>query len=220
MRRQRRSIVPGDADLQPGRQRPAVGTSLTAVDATTPNKARSVGPGCLSAQPWCLPKGVGRSCAMVLLGNSHDRQIRVSSVVVGAASAGTWGQVSIGTFRWVRGTWGGAVDGDRAVQTDQRHARNVRDPSRVLEQGPDRQRTPGWCSGGVSSIAGASWGDGLSISLLAAQGNPSFHALLHGPSRSRLDCLGLGPCRRERPHWPRAAALPRLAREVVSVKAA
>ena len=36
------------------------------------------------------------------------------------------------------------------------HARNVRDPSRVLEQGPDRQRTPGWCSGGVSSISGAS----------------------------------------------------------------
>jgi hypothetical protein len=26
----------------------------------------------------------------------------------------------------------------------------------VLEQGPDRQRTPGWCSGGVSSICGAS----------------------------------------------------------------
>ena len=36
------------------------------------------------------------------------------------------------------------------------HARNVRDPSRVLEQGPDRQRAPGWCSGGVSSIRGAS----------------------------------------------------------------
>jgi hypothetical protein len=36
------------------------------------------------------------------------------------------------------------------------HARNVRDPSRVLEQGPDRQRAPDWCSGGVSSIDGAS----------------------------------------------------------------
>jgi len=45
----------------------------------------------------------------------------VSSVVVGAAGAGTWGQVSIGTFRWVRGTWdwaengpvvNGAMDGD------------------------------------------------------------------------------------------------------------
>jgi len=41
---------------------------------------------------------------MGLLGNSRDRQIRVSLVVVGAAGAGTWGQVSIGTFRWVRGT--------------------------------------------------------------------------------------------------------------------
>ena len=34
------------------------------------NKARSVGPGRLSAQPWCRPKGVGRSCAKGLLGNS------------------------------------------------------------------------------------------------------------------------------------------------------
>jgi len=48
---------------------------------------------------------------MGLLGNSRDRQIRVSLVVVGAAGAGTWGQVSSGTFRWVRGTSGGAVDG-------------------------------------------------------------------------------------------------------------
>ena len=28
------------------------------------NKARSVGPGLLSAQPWCRPKGGGRSCAV------------------------------------------------------------------------------------------------------------------------------------------------------------
>jgi hypothetical protein len=69
------------------------------------NKARSLGPGLLSAQPWCRPEGVGRSCASFLLGNRRDRcQIRVFSVVVGAAGAGTWGQGSIGTFRWVRGT--------------------------------------------------------------------------------------------------------------------
>ncbi len=37
-----------------------------------------------------------------------------------------------------------------------RHARNIRDPLRVLEQGPDRQRAPCCCSGGVSSIGGAS----------------------------------------------------------------
>ena len=29
------------------------------------NKARSVGPGRLPTQPWSLPKGVGRSCAVV-----------------------------------------------------------------------------------------------------------------------------------------------------------
>jgi hypothetical protein len=28
------------------------------------NKARSVGPGPLPAQPWCRPTGVGRSCAV------------------------------------------------------------------------------------------------------------------------------------------------------------
>jgi len=38
-------------------------------------------------------------------GESRDRfQIRVYLVVGGAAGAGTWGQASIGTFRWVRGT--------------------------------------------------------------------------------------------------------------------
>ena len=35
-------------------------------------------------------------------------------------------------------------------------AGDIRDPLRVLEQGPDRQRAPIWCSGGVSSISGAS----------------------------------------------------------------
>ncbi len=32
------------------------------------------------------------------------------------------------------------------------HAREASDPLRVLEQGPDRQRTPGGCSGGVCSM--------------------------------------------------------------------
>jgi hypothetical protein len=44
------------------------------------------------------------------------------------------------------------------------HAGETRDPSRVLEQGPDRQRTPRRCSGGVSSIV---W------SLPDAMGSPS-----------------------------------------------
>ena len=59
--------------------------------ASRDNKARRIGPGRLSAQPWCRPKGVGRSCALALLGNSRDRQIQVSSVVIGATGAGTWG---------------------------------------------------------------------------------------------------------------------------------
>ncbi len=55
---------------------------------------------------------------------SVDRfQIRWFSVVGGAAGAGTWGQVSSGTFRWVRGTWGGAMDGD--VATRQERQRSV-----------------------------------------------------------------------------------------------
>ena len=54
-----------------------------------------------------------------------------------------------------RSVWSGAP---QAVQwtAKLRHARNISDPSRVLEQGPDRQRAPGCCSGGVSSINGAS----------------------------------------------------------------
>jgi hypothetical protein len=41
----------------------------------------------------------------------------------GAAGAGTWGQVSSGTFRWVRGTWGGAVNGVCPLQEMTRQER-------------------------------------------------------------------------------------------------
>jgi hypothetical protein len=68
------------------------------------NKARSVGPGHLPAQPWCLPKGVGRGCASLVLVHSLIFSIREFSVVGGAAGAGTWGQVSRVRFRRVRGT--------------------------------------------------------------------------------------------------------------------
>ncbi len=43
-------------------------TSL--VHGSENNKARSVSPGRLPAQPWCLPKGDGRSCASLVLDNS------------------------------------------------------------------------------------------------------------------------------------------------------
>jgi|LakMenE18May11ns_1017448.scaffolds.fasta_scaffold9957467_13 hypothetical protein len=77
----------------------------------------------MSAQPWCLPEGVGRRCAWFVLGNSLDRQIRWYSVVGGAAGAGTWGQVSIGTFRWLRGTSDDAVDGVNLLQEKTRQER-------------------------------------------------------------------------------------------------
>jgi hypothetical protein len=49
-----------------------------------------------------------------------------------------------------------AMQWTACVSSRKSHARNIRDPSRVLEQGPDRQRAPDvWC-GGVSSINGAS----------------------------------------------------------------
>ena len=38
------------------------------------------------------------------------------------------------------------------TQTVVSHAREVSDPMRVLEQGPDRQRAPGCCLGGLSSM--------------------------------------------------------------------
>ncbi len=72
----------------------------------------------------------------------------------GSAGAGTWGQVSIGTFLWVRGTSAGAVDGVCPLQEMTRQEHHIW--SGMLEQGPDRQRAPDCCSGGVSSINGAS----------------------------------------------------------------
>jgi hypothetical protein len=74
-----------------------------------------------------FPRGCGRSCARFWLDQKRDHGITGSSVVGGAAGAGTWGQVSIGTFLWVRGTLcdarknkvddevGDAVDGVRAA---------------------------------------------------------------------------------------------------------
>ena len=111
---------------------------------TPQKKPGAWAPGVCLLSRGAAPRGSG------VAARSVDRQIRMSSVVVGAAGAGTWGQVSIGTFHWVRGTSGGAMDGDSATRQE-RHIW-----SEMLEQGPDRQRTPVWCSGGVSSINGAS----------------------------------------------------------------
>jgi hypothetical protein len=104
-----------------------------------------VSPGRLSAQPWCLPVGRGAAARSV------DRQIGVSLVVLAELPALAPGA------RCPRGRSVGS-GAPAAVQwtATLRHARNVRDPSRVLEQEPDRQRAPRCCSGGVSSIRGAS----------------------------------------------------------------
>ena len=63
----------------------------------------------------------------------------------------------------------GAMDGVGPHQ--ELHARNIRDPSKMLEQGPDRQRAPCRCSGGLSSIRGASESDAHTIGWRSVGGN-------------------------------------------------
>ncbi len=124
-----------------------------------------MGPGRPSALRW-VPVVVGAArrvfcwCWWIVGDPIAKRDLGVQ-LCGGVAGAGTWGRVTSGTFERsgapganARSVVNGAVDGDGSVRT--RSAENVRDPSRVLEQGPDRQRTPGLCSGGVSSITGAS----------------------------------------------------------------
>jgi len=65
----------------------------------------------------------------------------------GAASACTWGQVSSGMVRLIRGTYGGAVDGVCPLQEMTRQEHHIW--SEVFEQEPDRQRAPLCCSGGA-----------------------------------------------------------------------
>ena len=105
-------------------------------------------PGICLLSRGAVPRGAGAAARSV------DRQIRWFSVVGGAAGAGTWGQVSKGTFR--RSGAPEAMQWKVTEHVGNSHARNIRDPLRVLEQGPDRQRAPICCSGGLSSIRGAS----------------------------------------------------------------
>jgi hypothetical protein len=116
-----------------------------------------MGPGRLPAQLWCRPKGDGRSCASLVLDHSL--------IVVRSESLQLWAELpalapgarclggrSVRSGAPEAGPEGSAVSG----AVDGHQARNIRDPLRVLEQGPDRQRAPDVCSGGVSSICGAS----------------------------------------------------------------
>jgi hypothetical protein len=63
-----------------------------------------------------------------------------------------------------------AVDG--ACPHSENGARNARDPSKMLEQGPDRQRAPCRCSGGLSSIRGASESVAGPMGRASGGGNP------------------------------------------------
>lgn len=74
-------------------------------------------PGPLPARLIC-PR-IGASVAIVMLENTPDHGIRVFALQLwgGAAGAGTWGQVSRETSRWVRGTSGGAVNGASGSRT-------------------------------------------------------------------------------------------------------
>jgi len=126
------------------------------VSTTLPahNKARVEVPGHLSAQPWFFPGdrsqgGRAQLCGWLIVFRSGFFGCRRSCRRWHLGPGVDWdvplgpGHLRLGRER---------CSGRRLWL----HARNVRDPSRVLEQGPDRQRAPDWCSGGVSSICGAS----------------------------------------------------------------
>jgi hypothetical protein len=121
------------------------------------NKARSVGPGHLSAQPWLCPRGSGPRGSGAA---AHGLCLATAVIVFRSDDFQLWSELPA---RWHLGPgvdWDVPLGPGHLGRCSGRrlwlHARNVRDPSRVLEQGPDRQRAPGWCSGGVSSINGAS----------------------------------------------------------------
>ena len=90
---------------------------------------------------------VGRSCEVVYV-ETAVIVLRSGCLWLwgGAASAGTWGPVSSGMVRLIRGTYGGAVDGVCPLQEMTRQEHHIW--SEVFEQEPDRQRAPLCCSGG------------------------------------------------------------------------
>ena len=92
--------------------------------APTTTKPGALAPGLCLLSRGAVLRGAGAAVRGFVLGNSRDRfQIRWFSVVGGAAGAGTWGQVSSGTFRSVRGTSGDAVDGVCPLQEKPRQER-------------------------------------------------------------------------------------------------
>ena len=98
------------------------------------NKARSVGPGHLPAQPLCRPMGVGRSCAMVcveravIVFRSGDVQLwsELPALAPGA-------RCRVG--RSVESGAPGTAQWTACVPSRNGHARNISDPSRSVGAG-------------------------------------------------------------------------------------
>ena len=107
------------------------------LDRDRHNKARSAGPAHLFAQPWRSSRGCGLSCSVdgSLAPGARCRAGR--AVGSGAAAAVQW---------------------TASISSRNMHARNITSAQKLFEQGPDRQRAPGRCSGGLSSILGRSSG--------------------------------------------------------------
>jgi hypothetical protein len=115
-------------------------------------------PGCRAQQsPECWPRAF--VCSAVVPSQGGRAQLRGRLIVCRSECLRLWSELpalALGArCQSGRSVGSGAPEAVQWTAT-WLHARNVRNPSRVLEQGPDRQLTPGCCSGGVSSIDGAS----------------------------------------------------------------
>ncbi len=111
-------------------------------------KPGALAPGVCLLSRGAVPRGRGRSCASLVLDNS---------LIVGSEGVQLWAELpALAPGARCRGRRSVRSGAPEAMQWTAVQARNIGDPLRVLEQGPDRQRAPIWCSGGLSSIRGAS----------------------------------------------------------------
>jgi anti-sigma factor ChrR (cupin superfamily) len=148
------------------------GEEILVLDGVFHNKARSGGPGHLPAQPWCRPRGVRAQLREIwLLGEClivADQRIvqlwaELPALAPGArclggrsTSPGHLGRCNGRPLLFKQCVKQCMKPMREARRQTNSWVRNITDPLRVLEQGPDRQRAPCWCSGGLSSIRGAS----------------------------------------------------------------
>jgi len=172
-------------------------------------------PGLSTTKPGALARAF--VCSAVVPSQGGRAQLR-GRLIVRSGCLQLWSELPAlapgARCQWGRSAGSGAPGAVQWTATAS-HARNVRDPSRVLEQGPDRQRTPDWCSGGVSSINGASesrcrhngpagW-NGHGRRRLGHRSSPEATALHEGDfmGGSLRGCLHPPPCRTYRATaWP------------------